>query len=113
VPPAQPFLFINTTDWLGPENQAYGRALGQALATAYELTLSGAGHFDFTDIVLLSPLTARWGISGEIDSLYGLQIQNRVVLAFFDQYLKMEDAPFLSQPSPYPELTISTPESSR
>jgi pimeloyl-ACP methyl ester carboxylesterase len=108
-PPAQPFLFINTTDWLGPENQAHGRALRQALAVSYELTLSGAGHYDFSDIVLLSPLTARLGISGEIDSQYSLQIQNRVALAFFDRYLKTVDEDFLSRPSPYPELTISGP----
>jgi hypothetical protein len=108
-PPPQPFLFISTPSWLGDENRARGRALLQALETGYELTLSGTGHFDFTDIVLLSPLTTRLGISGEIDSMYSLQIQHEVVVAFFDRYLKLVDEDFLERPSPYPELTIIGP----
>lgn len=105
-PPPQPFLFLNAPDWLGAENQARGRDLLQTLDVGYELTLAGTEHFDFSDIVLLSPLTARLGISGEIDSHYSLQIQNQVVLAFFDQYLRLMDEELLERPSPYPELTI-------
>jgi predicted dienelactone hydrolase len=108
-PPSQPFLFISTPRWLGQENQARGRALLDVLETGYELTLLGTGHYDFSDIVLLSPLTARLGISGEIDSAYSMQIQNQVVLAFFDRYLKLADEDFLERPSPYPELTITGP----
>lgn len=106
TPPAQPFLFINTPDWLGVENQAYGRDLLGALDVGYELTLAGTGHYDFSDIVLLSPLTAQLGISGEIDSRYSLQIQNQVVLSFFNRYLRLMEDDFLERPSPYPELTI-------
>ena len=106
APPTQPFLFLNTPDWLGAENQAHGRNLLQALNVGYELTLAGTEHFDFSDIVLLSPLTARLGISGEIDSLYSLQMQNHVVLSFFNRYLRLADDDFLERPSPYPELTI-------
>ncbi|MBK8990069.1 MAG: hypothetical protein IPM39_29075 [Chloroflexi bacterium] len=105
-PPPQPFLFLNTPDWLGAENQAHGRALLEALNVGFELTLAGTGHYDFSDIVLLSPLTARLGISGEIDSLYSLQLQNQVVLSFFNRYLRLADDDFLERPSPYPELTI-------
>jgi dienelactone hydrolase len=108
-PPPQPFLFINTPYWLGEENQAYGRALRQNLDIGYELTLADAGHFDFSDIPLLSPLTPQLGISGRINSGYSLEIQNRVVLAFFDRYLKLKDEDFLERPSPYPELTILRP----
>jgi dienelactone hydrolase len=106
TPPGQPFLFINTPDWLGAENQAYGRDLLGGLDVGYELTLAGTGHYDFSDIVLLSPLTAQLGISGEIDSLHSLQIQNQVVLSFFNRYLRLMEDDFLERPSPYPELTI-------
>ena len=108
-PPPQPFLFISTPSWLGQENRERGRALLQALDNGYELTLRGTGHFDYSDIGLLSPLTARLGISGEIDSFYSLQIQHEVVVAFFDRYLKLTDEDFLERPSPYPELTIIGP----
>jgi hypothetical protein len=109
TPPTQPFLFISTPTWLGSENQRRGRDLLQAMETGYELTLRGTGHFDYSDIGLLSPLTARLGISGEIDSFYSLQIQHEVVVAFFDRYLKLADEDFLERPSPYPELTIIGP----
>ena len=109
APPAQPFLFISTPTWLGRENQTRGRALLQVLETGYELILDGTGHFDYSDIVLISPLTGQLGISGEIDSLYSLQIQHEVVLAFFDRYLKLMDEDFLERPSPYPELLIIGP----
>jgi acetyl esterase/lipase len=108
-PPPQPFLFISTPTWLGWENRERGHALLQALDNGYELILDGTGHFDYSDIGLLSPLTARLGISGEIDSFYSLQIQHEVVLAFFDRYLKLADEDFLERPSPYPELTIIGP----
>lgn len=109
APPTQPFLFISTPTWLGSENQTRGRALLQALETGYELTLHGTEHFDYSDIALLSPLTGQLGISGEIDSLYSLQIQHEVVVAFFDRYLRLMDEDFLERPSPYPELTIIGP----
>jgi dienelactone hydrolase len=109
APPPQPFLFISTPRWLGEENQAFGREILSALSTGYELTLAGTGHFDFSDIALLSPLTPQLGISGTINSGYSLQIQNRVLLAFFDRYLKLANDDFLERPSPYPELTISRP----
>ncbi len=107
TPPPQPFLFISTPHWLGEENQARAHAILDALpGPTYELTLANTGHYDFTDLALLSPLTPQLGLSGGINSKYSLALQNRYVLAFFDKYLRMQDTGFLSQPSPYPELTI-------
>ncbi|MCA9977794.1 MAG: hypothetical protein KC413_18670, partial [Anaerolineales bacterium] len=63
-------------------------------------------HYDFTDLVLLSPLSQQLGLSGSIDSMFSLELQAHYVLAFFDKYLRMEDSGFLSEPSPSPELTI-------
>lgn len=107
TPPSQPFMFISTPRWLGAENQAHGRAILEALPNdAYELTLAETGHYDFTDLVLISPLTPLLGLSGEIDSAYALEVETAYLLTFFDQYVRMEDNPFLDDPSPYPELRI-------
>lgn len=106
-PPTQPFMFISTPQWLGKENQEYGRSLLAALPNDhYELTLANTKHYDFTDLVLLSPLSQQLGLSGSIDSMFSLELQTHYVLAFFDKYLRMEDSGFLSEPSPSPELTI-------
>ncbi len=106
--PSQPFMFIGTPDWLGPENRARGEAIFNNLSQdGYSLALANTAHFDFTDLALLSPLTPQLGLSGTINSSYSLGIQNEYLLAFFNQYLKGEPAPLLAAPSPYPELTIS------
>lgn len=106
--PGQPFMFIGTPDWLGPENKARGEDIFNNLSQdGYSLALANTAHYDFTDLALLSPLTPQLGLSGTIDSSYSLGIQNEYLLAFFNQYLKGEPAPLLAATSPYPELTIS------
>ena len=107
APPSQPFLFINTPEWLGPLNQQRGRAIFDVLPNAgYELTLAETGHYDFTDIPLLTPLTPQIGLSGGINAEYSLALQNEYLLAFFNRYLKNEANPLLEEASPYPELSI-------
>lgn len=105
--PGQPFMFISTPRWLGPENQARGQAIFHNLtADGYELTLANTQHYDFTDLALLSPLTPQLGLSGSINSAYSLSIQNEYLLAFFEQYLRERPSATLTTPSPYPELSI-------
>lgn len=105
--PTQPFMFISTPRWLGRENKARGEAIFNNLtADGYNLALAGTQHYDFTDLALLSPLTPQLGLSGEINSVYSLTIQNDYLLAFFDQYLRERPSTLLTEPSPYPELSI-------
>ena len=107
-PPPQPFMFISSPAWLGERNRSRGNAILDALpGDSYELTLADTQHYDFTDLVLVSPLSSAMGLSGTIDSRYSLGIQTEFILAFFDHYLQMQDTPLLTQPTPYPELTIS------
>lgn len=110
VPPSQPFMFINSPEWLGPINQQRGRAILAAMPNdGYELILANTGHYDFSDLALLSPLTPQLGLSGTINSHFSQTIQNEYLLAFFNHYLKNIDEPLLERPSPYPELTIEQP----
>jgi hypothetical protein len=105
--PTQPFMFISTPAWLGPENQARGQEIFNGLtANGYQLSLANTGHYDFSDLVLLTPLSAQLGLSGSINSQYGLAIQNEYIVAFFNQYLHGEESELLKRPSAYPELTI-------
>ncbi|MEM7331680.1 MAG: hypothetical protein AAF490_06290, partial [Chloroflexota bacterium] len=108
--PTQPFMFISTPIWLGEENQARGLEIYNRLSNdGYNLAVSDTGHYDFTDLVMLSPLTPQLGLSGTIDSHYSIGIQNEYIVAFFDQYLKGVDrSDVLERPSPYPELTFDS-----
>lgn len=103
----QPFMFISTPEWLGPDNRARGLEIFNGLqGDGYNIAIADTGHYDFSDLVLLSPFTPQLGLSGTINSAYSIGIQNEYILAFFDQYLKGEERELLKRPSPYSELQI-------
>jgi dienelactone hydrolase len=84
-----PVLFMNSEDWLGPENKAIGKALAANSSTSsYEVTIAEAHHNNFTDIPLLSPLTPLLDLAGPVDGRKILKIINDFSVSFFDKYLK-------------------------
>jgi predicted dienelactone hydrolase len=80
---------------------------------AYFLTVSGARHFNFSDlplrwVPLVRPLFSAVGLVGSIDPARAEQVTNAYLQAFFDQYLRNRPSPLLSGPSPaYPEVQVS------
>lgn len=105
---ARPFLFLKAPVWQFDDplsNPARTRRLFEAAQSdAYLLTLAGTGHFDFSDVPLLSPLTEQLGLSGSIDSARSLEIQNAFLLAFFDTYLKGAPEALQQLAARYPEV---------
>ncbi len=79
---------------------------------AYFLSLSGARHFNFSDlpyrqIPILRPLFRFVGLDGAITPDRGLAVTNAYLVAFFDAYLKGSTEALLQGPSPaYPEVTF-------
>lgn len=57
---------------------------------AYETVFLNAGHLNFTDLPLFSPTLAKMLGIGTIDSRYAIETMNKVVLKFFNHYLKDE-----------------------
>ena len=55
---------------------------------AYEVVFKNAGHLNFTDLPLFSPTLAKILGVGSIDPRYCIEKTNRLVLEFFDSYLK-------------------------
>ena len=47
-----------------------------------------SGHLNFTDLPLFSPVLAGLLGTGEIDSRYCIETTNKIVLSYFDYYLK-------------------------
>lgn len=64
--------------------------LSDPQAAAFNVHLSGAGHFSLTDLSLASPLLVRMleGGQSEIDSTVYLTAVNKACLQFFNRYLK-------------------------
>jgi predicted dienelactone hydrolase len=111
----QPFLFLTEDYPQGCETAPNCAPMLDMLrlvnpGPAYFLEVSGAKHFNFTDLLfrqvgLVRPLFTWAGYGGAIDPQRGLQISNAYLAAFFDKYLKGSDNGLLAGPSAgYPEV---------
>ena len=81
----------------------------RATEPAYALVFEGAGHSNFTDLPLISPMLAKVLGIGTINPYRCIRIVNTYTLAFFDRYLKGQDAPLLKGPSSeYPEVIFAS-----
>jgi hypothetical protein len=81
----------------------------RATQPAYALVFGGAGHSNFTDLPLISPMLAQSLGVGTIDPARCIRIVNAYTLAFFDGYLKGLAAPLLDGPSSdYPEVIFAS-----
>jgi hypothetical protein len=86
---------------------ASDEAFQRATQPAYALVISGAGHMNFTDLPLLSPVLAAALGTGPIHRDRCIRIVTTHSLAFFDKHLKGEIAPLLNGPSSeFPEVTF-------
>lgn len=115
APVTQPFLFL-TEDYsqgcLNVPTCAPMLNMSHLVSPgpAYFLQVSGAKHFNFTDLPirqvgLVHLLFNAAGYTGSIDPGRGLQISNAYLAAFFDRYLKGRDNGLLNGPSTsYPEV---------
>ncbi len=72
----------------------------------YVATIEGASHFDFSDVPLLSPLTAMLGLSGELPGAYIVNMVNQMTLAFFNQELKHEGENRVLGAMIFPEMSL-------
>jgi pimeloyl-ACP methyl ester carboxylesterase len=60
---------------------------------AYETVFRNAGHLNFTDLPLFSPVLAGMLGVGTVDARYCIETMNEVVLEFFNCYLKDTGVP--------------------
>jgi dienelactone hydrolase len=60
---------------------------------AYEIIFKDSGHINFTDLPLFSPFLANFFGSGTVNARYCIETTNRIVLEFFDYYLKSGEVP--------------------
>ena len=81
--PTQPFMFISTPQWLGSDNKRRGLAIFNSLPSdGYNLALADTGHYDFSDLVMLSPLTPQLGLSGSMIAITVLAFKTNIFWHF-------------------------------
>ena len=104
-----PLLTMLSTGDFGQEN---GK-MAERLAVGNEdlslvLTIAGTGHYDYSDLPLLSPITRLVGAKGPINGRLVARIINDYTLAFFDTYLRERPSGLLNGESPYKEVEFNT-----
>ena len=93
-----PLLNIYAEDHYKNSKELVGDAYNNFHATenavcAYETVFKNAGHLNFTDLPLFSPMLARMLGVGKIDERYCIETMNKIVLEFFNSYLKDAGVP--------------------
>jgi predicted dienelactone hydrolase len=102
-PLKQPFMFMLN------EVVGFYRSgiLGKLNNTTYAVAVRGTTHFNFTDLVLYSPVLKFTNEFGSIEGDRMAKIINAYAVAFWDEYLNSEISPLLDGPSPdFPEVII-------
>lgn len=104
----QPFLFMRSEPWTTNDNDArLSRLYAASTGERYRLGIADTTHRDFTLQPLLSPVASLVGLSGPLDDNRTVQLVSDYVIAFFDQTLRAQPAPLLTDPSAgYPEVTL-------
>ncbi len=88
-----PLLNVYAEDHYTNSKELVGDTYNNFYATknavcAYETVFKNAGHLNFTDLPLFSPLLAGMLGVGTIDERYCIETMNKVVMEFFNSYLK-------------------------
>lgn len=103
----QPFMFLRAAQWEFDDaaaNDAIAETLFDGLTeTGYLATVSGAAHYDFSDLPLFSPLAQQLGLSGPMDGRYVVGLVDDFVVRFFNQTLQGAGEPL---PADYPEVNV-------
>lgn len=85
-----------------------GAWFDSASAPVYELTIKGAGHYNFSDLTYI-PFLKMMGLIGPIDGTRAGTMIKAYTLAFFDRYLKLRPAPILARvPEEWKELDLKS-----
>lgn len=93
-----PLLNVYAEDHYTSSRELVGDAYNNFYATknavcAYETVFKNTGHLNFTDLPLFSPTLAKMLGVGAIDERYCIEVMNKVVLEFFNSYLKDAGVP--------------------
>lgn len=112
----KPFMLMNSenANQIDPTRRPFYESLKN---DAYNLTINGTQHYNFTDLPLLLPYIEAYSPQaaagllttvGSIDGVRGAKVINDYTTAFFNKYLKNQPEPLLNgASSDYPEVQFS------
>lgn len=102
---SQPFFFMQSELWQSKRNPPLQQALFDHSSNSSRVIITGARHFDFSDLNMLTPLTQLMKMNGPIKPARAHQMIAASSLAFFDMALKGQPSPSLRELArDYPEM---------
>jgi pimeloyl-ACP methyl ester carboxylesterase len=104
----QPSFFMFSQRWADDvdsrNNKLFNPFYTKSTETYGALFIEGTGHYDFSDLPLLSPLAPQLGLKGPINGKRVTVIVNDYLMSFFDMTLKGRASGLFTNPSPYAEV---------
>jgi dienelactone hydrolase len=108
---ARPAFYMRSDEWIDTDNDALLRGIAARGAdVTYLAGVEGTTSNDFIATPLLSPLTTRFGLRGEIPSGRIIPIIDNYLLGFFDVYLLGTGSAALDSVT-FPEVTMTVIQS--
>jgi hypothetical protein len=106
---AQPILSLLSDGQFGRDNGLVAQKLAaKGKAATAVLRIAGSGHYDYSDLPLLSPVTRLFKAKGPINGRRAARIINDYTLAFFDSHLRERPSPLLNGEKRYKEVISLT-----
>lgn len=104
-PLRQPLLCLTSTGEFGQTNGAIAQEIAaNAQAEAFVAQIAGSGHYDYSDLALMTPFTRMLGATGSINGRRAVQIISHYTLALFQGALGERSLTFSHVKTPYPEV---------
>ncbi|MBK6328868.1 MAG: hypothetical protein IPF56_23475 [Chloroflexi bacterium] len=104
---AFPILCLMSVGEFGKTNGALAEQLAAASGERGMVAfIAGSGHYDYSDLPLLSPVTRMFGAKGPINGRRAARIINDYTLAFFEAALRERPSPLLQGESRYKEVQV-------
>ncbi len=104
----QPSFFMFSQRWADDinsrNNKLFNPFYTESTETYGALFIEGTGHYDFSDLPLLSPLAPQLGLKGPINGKRVTVIVNDYLMSFFDMTLKGGASGLFDNQSPYAEV---------
>jgi predicted dienelactone hydrolase len=107
---SQPTLFMFSQRWADDEgsknNRLFDRFYSNLDETTRVIAIQGTGHYDFSDLPLLSPIAPQLGLKGPLNGQRVTEIVNNYLVSFFEATLRDRPTDLVDGSPGYPEVII-------
>ena len=105
---SQPAFFMFSQNWFdivdSKNNRLFSKFYENIAPATRVIGIQGTGHYDFSDLPMLSPIAPQLGLKGPLNGKRVTEITNFYLTEFFDLALKGQPSELFTGSSPYSEV---------